>query len=462
MFWAVLVTGVAQFMAALDNLVVTTALPVIRRSLGTGLAGLEWTVNAFTLSFAVLLLTGAALGDRFGRRRMFIVGLALFTASSAAAALAPSIDVLVAARALQGAGGALIVPLSLTLLSAGVPAARRNVALGIWGALGGLAVAVGPLVGGAVVEGLSWQWIFWINVPIGIALIPLARYRLAESHGDQRPFDVAGVATASAGLFGVVFGLVRGGAVGWTSVEVLASFALGVVALGAFCAVERRSAHPMLPLGLFRRRGFSVVNGVAVLMSFGMFGSIFFLAQFLQTVQHYSPLAAGIRTLPWTGMPVVVAPLAGALVGRLGGRALIATGLALQAFGLGWIAVVLTPATPYADFIPAFVLSGIGMALFFVPVASVVLGEVPRAAEGVASGTNNALRELGGVLGISVLGAVFASFGSYASGATFVAGLMPALRVGVGVVAAGALLAHLLPGRRRLDPLAAVAALEAA
>ena len=461
-FWAILVTGVAQFMAALDNLVVTTALPVIRRSLGTGLAGLEWTVNAFTLSFAVLLLTGAALGDRFGRRRMFVVGLALFTVSSAAAALAPNIDALVAARALQGAGGALIVPLSLTLLSAGVPAARRNVALGIWGALGGLAVAVGPLIGGAVVQGLSWQWIFWINVPIGIALVPLARFRLAESFGDRRPLDVAGVVLASAGLFGVVFGLVRGGALGWGSDEVHAGFAAGVAALAGFFMTEHRSAHPMLPLRLFRLRGFSVVNGVSVFMSFGMFGSIFFLAQFLQTVQHYSPLSAGIRTLPWTAMPVVVAPVAGLLVERLGGRALIATGLALQAVGLGWIAVVLTPTTPYTDFIPAFVLSGVGMSLFFVPVASVVLGAVPRVAEGVASGTNNALRELGGVLGISVLGAVFVSFGSYASGASYVTGLMPALRVGIGVVAAGALLAHLLPGRRQTDPLLAASALEAA
>ena len=321
-FWAILITGVAQFMAALDNLVVTTALPVIRRSLGTGLAGLEWTVNAFTLTFAVFLLTGAALGDRFGRRRMFVVGLVLFTVSSAAAALAPNIDALVAARAFQGAGGALIVPLSLTLLSAGVPAARRDIALGIWGALGGLAVAVGPLVGGAVVQGLSWHWIFWINVPIGIALVPLARFRLAESFGDRRPLDVTGVVLASAGLFGVVFGLVRGGALGWGSDEVLAGFAAGAAALAGFFLTEHRSAHPMLPLRLFQLRSFSVVNGVSVFMSFGMFGSIFFLAQFLQTVQHYSPLSAGIRTLPWTAMPVVVAPAAGLLVERLGGRAL--------------------------------------------------------------------------------------------------------------------------------------------
>ncbi|HLX77284.1 MAG TPA: DHA2 family efflux MFS transporter permease subunit [Acidimicrobiales bacterium] len=460
--WAIAITGAAQFMGALDNLVVTFALPVIRRSLHAGLAGLEWTVNAYTLSFAVLLLTGAALGDRFGRRRMFIFGLVLFTVSSAAAALSPSVGVLIAARAFQGAGGALLIPLSLTLLSASVPADKRNAALGIWGAIGGLAVAVGPLVGGSVVEGLSWHWIFWLNVPLGLVLAPLARVRLDESFGDGRRLDVVGVALASAGLFGLVFGLVRGGSVGWSSGEVIVGFVAGAILLAAFVAWERVAPAPMLPLGLFAHRGFSVVNGVALFMSFGMFGSIFFLAQFLQTVQHLSPLTAGLRTLPWTGMPILVAPLAGLFVERVGGRALIATGLALQAIGLAWIAIVIAPGTPYTEVVPAFVLSGIGMSLFFVPVASVVLSSVPRSAEGVASGTNNAVRELGGVLGISVLGAVFASFGGYATRATYVAGLLPALRVGTGIVAAGALLAIALPRARRTVATNAEVGLEAA
>ncbi len=462
--WAVAVTGAAQFMAALDNLVVTMALPVIREKLHAGLAGLEWTVNAYTLTFAVLLLTGAALGDRFGRRRMFLVGLTLFTVASAAAALAPSIGALIAARAVQGAGGAMVVPLSLTLLSASVPAEKRNMALGIWGALGGLAVAIGPLVGGAVVQGVSWQWIFWLNVPIGLALLPMARLRLGESRGSSGALDLPGVLLASLGLFGVVLGLVRGGQAGWTSPEVFASFAGGAILLAAFVAWERRAPVPMLPLRLFRSRQFSVVNAVALLMSFGMFGSIFLLAQFLQTVQHLSPLAAGVRTLPWTGMPVLVAPLAGLLVDRLGGRALIATGLALQATGLAWMAIVLSPTTPYLDFVPAFVLSGVGMALFFVPVASVVLTSVGRADEGVASGTNNAVRELGGVLGISVLGAVFSGLGGYASGATFVAGLVPAVTVGAVVVGVGALAALALGRRARRAgaELALAPALEAA
>jgi EmrB/QacA subfamily drug resistance transporter len=441
----VAITGAAQFMAGLDNLVVTTALPVIRLRLHAGLAGLEWTVNAYTLSFAVLLLAGAALGDRVGRRRMFVAGIALFTAASAASALAPNVDALIAARAMQGAGGALIVPLSLTLLSASVPPNRRNLALGIWGAIGGLAIAIGPLVGGAVVEGVSWQWIFWLNVPIGLVLLPFARFGLHESHGEHRQFDVIGTALASAGLFGIVFGLVRGGSVGWGSTEVMSSLLIGAALVLAFIFYERSSEAPMLPIELFKSRQFSLVNVIAMFMSFGMFGSIFLLAQFLQTVQHYSPLSAGLRTLPWTGMPILIAPLAGVLVGRFGARLLVGIGLGLQALGLGWFAFVLTPTTPYIDAVPAFVIAGIGMSLFFVPVASIVLASVPKNREGIASGTNNAVRELGGVLGVSVLGALFASFGGYASGTVFVNGLIPAVSVGAGVVALGALLTMLLP-----------------
>ena len=225
--WAIVITGLALFMASLDNLVVTTALPVIRVHLHAGLSGLEWTVNAYTMTFAVLLLTAATFGERFGRRRVFVAGIVLFTASSAAAALAPGIGVLIAAHALQGAGGAMIMPLSLTLLSAAVPPARRNAALGIWGAIGGTAVAVGPLVGGAVTSGWAWQYIFWLNVPVGIVLAPLAWRKLAESRGSASPLDLVGVGLVSTGLFGVVLGLVRGNAHGWTSASVIGSFVVG-------------------------------------------------------------------------------------------------------------------------------------------------------------------------------------------------------------------------------------------
>ncbi len=321
--WAIVVTGLALFMASLDNLVVSTALPVIRVHLHAGLSGLEWTVNAYTLTFAVLLLSAAAIGERVGRRRIFVLGIAVFTAASAVAALAPNIAVLVAARAVQGAGGAMIMPLSLTLLSAAVPPERRNVALGMWGAIGGAAVALGPLVGGAVTSGWSWQYIFWLNVPLGIVLIPLAWWKLSESRGAATRLDLVGVGLVSVGLFGVVLGLVRGNAHGWTSPSVLASFVAGSVALAGFVAWELRSSHPMLDIRLFRHRGFSAVNVTAMLFSFGMFGSIFFLTQFLQTVQGLSPLAAGIRVLPWTAMAMLLAPVVGNLAERWGAKPLV-------------------------------------------------------------------------------------------------------------------------------------------
>jgi len=446
--WTFAITSVALFMTTLDNLVVTTALPVIRKDLDASLSGLEWTVNAYTLTFAVLLLTGAALGDRFGRRRLFTIGLAIFTLASAAAALAPSIEVLIAARALQGLGGAIVTPLTLTILSAAVPAERRGLVLGAWGGISGLAVAIGPLVGGAVVQGISWQWIFWLNVPIGLALIPLAALRLRESRGPNDALDLPGVGLASAGLLGIVWGLVRGNSVGWGSLEIVSSLSAGLLVLALFVLWELRAAQPMLPLRFFRNRTFAAANLASLLMFFGMFGSIFLLAQFFQTVQGYSPLDAGLRILPWTAMPIFVAPLAGALSDRIGGRPLMVTGLALQAIGLAWIGFVTTPTGAYSHVVAPFVLSGIGMALYFAPVANVVLSSVKPEEEGQASGANNAIRELGGVFGVAVLASVFAHYGGYGTGQSFVDGLTPAIYVGAGLVAAGAL-AALGVARRR-------------
>ena len=450
MLWAFAITSVAVFMTTLDNLVVTTALPSIRRDLNASLSGLEWTVNAYTLTFAVLLLTGAALGDRFGRRRMFVIGLAIFTAGSAAAALAPSIGVLIAARAVQGFGGAIVLPLTLTILSAAVPAERRGLVLGAWGGISGLAVAMGPLVGGAVVEGISWQWIFWLNVPIGVVLIPLAYFRLRETYGPNDALDLPGVGLASAGLFGIVWGLVRGNQVGWGSPEIVGSLMLGFVVLGLFLLWELRTEQPMLPLRFFRNRTFSSANIASFLMFFGMFGSIFLLAQFFQTVQGYSPLQAGLRVLPWTAMPIFVAPLAGALSDRIGGRPLMATGLALQSVGLAWIAFVSTPTVAYSALVIPFILSGVGMALYFAPVANVVLSAVKPEEEGQASGANNAIRELGGVFGVAVLASVFAHYGGYGSGQSFVDGLTPAIYVGAALVAAGAVASLGIARKRRV------------
>jgi EmrB/QacA subfamily drug resistance transporter len=446
--WAVVITGLALFMASLDNLVVSTALPVIREHLHAGLSGLEWTVNAYTLTFAVLLLSAAAIGERFGRRRIFVLGIGVFTVASAAAALAPSIGVLIMARAVQGAGGAMIMPLSLTLLSAAVPPARRNMALGIWGAIGGAAVALGPLVGGAVTSGWSWQYIFWLNVPVGLVLMPLAWWKLAESRGGRARLDLAGVALVSIGLLGVVLGLVDGNSHGWTSTLVLTAFGIGAASLVAFVTWEIRTDHPMLDMRLFRDRGFTSVNVTAMLFSFGMFGAIFFLVQFLQTVQGLSPLAAGVRILPWTAMPMLLAPVVGQLAERWGGKPLVVTGLTLQAVGLTWLATVTSPTVPYVDLVVPFLICGIGMTLFFVPLASLVLGAVPRSLEGVASGANAAFRELGGVLGIAVLGAIFSSNGSYASGQDYVNGMTVAVYAGAAVVAIGAIAAMLVPSRR--------------
>jgi EmrB/QacA subfamily drug resistance transporter len=342
----------------------------------------------------------------------------------------------------------IVRPITLTLLSAAVPVERRGMALGIWGAVAGLAIATGPVVGGAVVQGWSWQTIFWLNVPLGVLLVPIARLRLVESRGPARPLDVPGVVLASAGLFGIVLGVVRANALGWTSTFVLSSLAAGVVLLVGFIGWELRSSAPMLPMRLFRSRGFSATNLASMLMFFGMFGSIFLLAQFLQTVQHYSPLSAGLRTLPWTGMPIIVSPLAGALADRIGGKVVVFTGLVLVAVGLGWLALVTSVTVPYSHLVPAFIVTGVGMALFFAPVATVVLGSVRRDEEGIASGTTNALRELGGVFGVAVLASVFAAHGGYLSGPDFVHGLRAAVAVGAGVVAVAAAVMLTVPGRR--------------
>lgn len=451
--WALVITSVAGFMAALDNLVVTTALPSIREDLGGALEDLEWTVSAYTLTFAVLLMFGAALGDRFGRRKLFIVGLTVFTGASAAAALAPRIDALIAARAVQGVGAAIMMPLTLTLLTAAVPAARRGAALGIFSAVTGLAIACGPLVGGSLTEHISWQWIFWLNVPTGLALLPMARLRLEESYAPNARLDAPGTLLVSGGLFGIVYALVNGQADGWTSTPVPAGLIGGTALLIAFVRHGFTHKNPMLPMRLFRDRAFFGINIASLLMFLGMFGSVFLLSQFLQVVVGYSPTEAGLRMLPWTGMPLIVAPIAGYLSDRIGGRPVVTAGLALQAIGLALYALVLEPGVSYAAQLPALILSGIGMALYFAPAASVVMSSVRPGEQGIASGANNALREVGGALGIAVLGAVFAAQGGYESGDTFTDGTVPALWIGAGVVALGTLTALLIPGRRKAQSL---------
>ncbi|MEV0716674.1 DHA2 family efflux MFS transporter permease subunit [Asanoa sp. NPDC050611] len=442
--------GVPMFMVTLDNLVVTTALPVIRTSLGASLTDLSWFVNAYTLPFAALLLTAAAIGDRIGRRQLFVAGIALFTLASAACALATEPWMLTTARAVQGVGGAMVMPLSLTLLAAAVPEKMRNAAIGIWGGISGLGVAVGPVVGGAVAEGLDWTWIFWLNVPVGVLAIVLVRSVLAESHGGRGKLDPLGLVLVSTGMFGLIWGVVHGADDGWTSLSVLGTLIGGAVLLAAFVAWERRAPSPMLPPRLFRSRGFSVVNVVAFLFSVGVFGSVFLLAQFFQVVQGLGPFGSGVRTLPWTAAPMVVAPIAGLIVGRVGSRFLIVLGQVLLGAGLLWIALSSAVDVGFGSLVPAFVLAGIGMGLTFAPLSTVALASVAPSEQGVASGTMNMVREFGVAVGVAALASVFASQGSYGTPSSYVDGLVPAVLVGAAVVGGAALAGLLLPGRRYL------------
>jgi EmrB/QacA subfamily drug resistance transporter len=443
-------------MVALDTLVVTTALPVLREDLGANLSDLEWTVNAYNLAFACFLLTGAALGDRFGRRRMFCVGLAVFTAASAAAALSPSVTALIAARAVQGAGAAMVMPLTLTLISAAFPAEKRGAAIGLWGGIAGLAVAAGPVVGGAVVDGIDWHWIFWLNVPIGLALIPLSALKLTESHGPRPRLDLVGLGIAGVGLLGVTWGLVRANTIGWTSPEVIVTLGGGVALIAAFVAWERRAPSPMIPLRLFRSRAFSTANAVSFFMYGGLFGAVFLMAQFLQDGLGESPLEAGIKLLPWTATPMVVAPIAGALADRYGNRPFMVLGLALQAIGLAWVATIAGQGVTYAELGVALTIAGVGTSFCFPTVANAVMSSVPPDEAGVASGTNSSFRELGGVFGVAVLAAVFAHDGVYSSPNAFFDRFGAALWVGVGLSALGVVAALLAPGRsettERVEP----------
>nr|WP_296066650.1 DHA2 family efflux MFS transporter permease subunit [uncultured Actinoplanes sp.] len=439
--------GIPIFMVTLDNLVVSTALPVIRTELGASLTDLQWFVNAYTLPFAAFLLTASALGDRIGRRRMFLAGLVVFTLASAAAALATEPWQLTAARAVQGIGGAAVAPLSLTLLAQAVPDRLRTAAVGIWGGISGLGVAVGPVVGGAVVEGLDWHWIFWLNVPVGVIAVILAATVLTESRGGARRLDPLGLVLSAAGLLLVVWGVVDGPDRGWASARILSMLIGGGALLAGFLAWQARNRSPMLPLRLFRSRGFSLVNVVTLTFTAGTFGAVFLLSQFFQVVQGLSPLDAGLRTLPWTAAPMIVAPLAGLFGDRIGQRNLIFAGQVLLAAAILWIGLTSATDAPYGNFVVAFVMAGVGMGLTFAPISTMALASVSEQERGVASGANNTIREVGVAAGVATLASVFSSFGGYASGQSYVDGLRPAVVVGAAIVAVGAVVALRLPTR---------------
>jgi EmrB/QacA subfamily drug resistance transporter len=443
--WTFAITSLALFAFTLDRLVVSTALPAIRTDLGAQVADLEWTVNAYTLSFAVLLLTGGALGDRFGRRRMFTIGVTVFTAGSAAAALAPTIGTLVVARALQGVGGALFTPLTLTMLSAVTPPARRGAVLGAWGGIGGLGAALGPLAGGALAGSVGWRAIFWLNVPLGLVLVVLGRLRLAESYGPRRKLDLAGVVLGSAGLFGVVWAVIRVSAVGWGSTEVSLGLGGGVLLLVLFVHWEMRTPAPMLPMRFFGNRVFAIGALASLMMYSAMFGALFLIAQLLQVGLGATPLQAGLRMLPMAVMPMLLTPAGGVIADRIGVRPLMICGLAMEAIALGWLAVAVTPTVSYGLLVPPLMLAGTGSAAFFAPLASAMLSAVAAEEHGQASGAATAIRELAAASGVAVLGLVFAGHGGYASRADFVGGFVPAMWLAAGLAVVGILAAAALP-----------------
>jgi EmrB/QacA subfamily drug resistance transporter len=443
--WVVVLTAIGSFMGALDTLVVSTALPTIRLDLNASVSQLEWTVNAYNLSFAVMLVTAAALGDRFGRRRLYAVGIVGFALASAACAASPTVGWLIAARAVQGVGAAFMMSLGLALLSAAFPAEKRGTAIGLFSAVTGIAVASGPIVGGAVVNGLDWTWIFWINVPIGLIAAPLVLARMRESFGPNTSLDLAGLGLVSAGAFGIVWGLVRGNSAGWGSVEVVAALVAGALLVAAFVAWEMRTPEPMIPMSFFRSRAFSAGN-LAIFCVFGsLFAEVYFFSQFLQNGLGYDVLGAGLRLMPWTGTFLIVGPVAGALTDRIGERPLMVTGLLIQAAATLWIALIAGPDLAYWQLVIPMVIAGVGISMAIPSAQNSVLGSVSQEAVGKAAGTNSVMRELGGVFGIAIAVAVFAGAGSYASPQAFTDGFGPAVGVAAALALVGALAGSFLP-----------------
>ncbi|WDG18809.1 DHA2 family efflux MFS transporter permease subunit [Microbacterium sp. Clip185] len=445
-------TSLPMFMATLDNLVMTNALPALHTELGASVEQLQWFVNAYTLAFASTILLAAALGDRLGRRSVFLVGIAVFGIGSVLAALSTDPTQLIVARAVQGFGGAGVLPLSLALLSGGVPIQRRPLAIGIWGGVSGLGVAVGPLVGGAVMEGWNWQAIFWLNVPVAIVAIPLALYALGNDRGERARIDVVGTIVSGVGVLALVHAVVRGNDDGWGSASVVGEIAAATALILGFLVWQWRSKAPLMPLRLYRDRSFTLTNVVGIAFSFGTFGAVFLLIQYLQVVQGASPLEAALQTTPWTIAPMFVAPLAGVFSGRIGTRALMVAGLAFQAAALAWIATILSTSLDYPSLIAPFLLAGIGMGLVFAPSATALLATLGLVDHAKASGVNSTLREIGVALGTAVMTAIFVGAGGQLLPDSYVDAARPAVYVGAAVLVIAAVAALWLPAGRSARP----------
>jgi EmrB/QacA subfamily drug resistance transporter len=447
-WWALSALSAALFMVMLDNTVVTVALPSIERDLGVGLQELEWIVNAYVLVFAALMLTSGRLADMLGRRRVFLAGLTLFTASSLACGLAIDEAMLIATRALQGVGAALMIPTTLSIVTATFDERERGLAIGIWAGVSSLALAIGPLVGGAIVQYVSWQWIFLLNLPIGIAggLAGLAFIAESRDESAGRSLDLPGLVVSATAVFALVLGLIEANQRGWGSPVVLVLFAGGVVGLALFVALERRAPRPMLDLTLFRSAAFAGANVVALIVSVAMFGVLFFVSLYVQRILGHAPLAAGAMFLPLTVMSTVASPAAGKLADRIGARAPMTGGMALTGISLAMMSRLGSDAG-FWDLAPGFVLAGLGIGLTMTPMMTAGMGAVPVAKAGVASGVLNTSRQLGGCLGIALMGAILAAHSSSAAshGASaanaFVDGLQLVLLVAAGLCFGGAAVA---------------------
>ena len=447
--WVLGVTALASFMMALDAMIITTAFAAIRADFGSPVETLQWTVNAFNLVFAVLLLTGAALGDRFGRRRMFAAGIGLFVVASVACALAGNATALIIARAFQGAGAALVMPLAMAILSGTFGREERARALGIFSSLTGCALIVGPAIGGFITEHFGWRWVFWINLPIGLIAIALVLTRLRESFGPAAALDIPGLALVALAALALVWSLLRGNAVGWASAEVMGTLMSGLVFAAGFVLWELRAAAPMVPMRLFASRALSAGMSASVLFYAAMYGVLFLLPQFLQTALGFDAFSAGLRLLPWTATLFVTAPIAGAVVNRLGERPLVVTGLLMQAIGLGWIAEIASPAVAYSALVAPLVLAGVGVSMAMPAAQNAILSSVAVAEMGKASGVFNMGRFLGGMFGIAALVASFSAHGGAYSAAHFDSGFAAAMRLAATLSLAGAIAGFFLPARRR-------------
>ena len=448
----VLLTAGAYLLVTLDALVVVTALPSIHADLGGGAGNLPWIINAYALTFAAGIITAAALGDRLGRRRTYAAGLVLFALASAACALAPNLGTLIGFRAVQGLGAAIVMPLGLTLLTSSFPADRRGAVVGIWGGVAGLGVASGPLVGGAVTEGLDWHWVFWVNVPLAIGAAVTVLRILPETFGPRTRLDPLGMVTASGAMGALVWGVLRAPDAGWGSAEVLTALVVGVLLLAAFVGWQSVAQAPMVPLSLFRSRVFAASSVTSFLMSASIFATAYVTSQYFQISRGDSPLGTGLRFLPWTMTPLLIAPVAGKLVDRLGARALAAPGLVLQAVGFVWLLHEAHSHASYGSFVVPFVVAGVGISMALPAPSAAGLNAAPPEMLGRAAGVLNTVQQVGQAAGVAAVTVVFDAHGSLSSPSEMLSGYEPALATAAGISVLGALAALGIARQRRTTP----------